>query len=58
MTWAAPAQELARRTHCPRGHSYTEENVYRKDDGYRRCRECRRIEARESSRRRREGHVQ
>lgn len=35
--------ELARRTHCPRGHEYTEENTYRRPDtGHRDCRICRR----------------
>ena len=44
MTWLAPAQILKLKTHCVRGHAYTEENTYRKDDGYRRCRECRRLD--------------
>jgi len=32
----------AKRTHCPAGHSYTEENTYRYK-GTRRCRECGRV---------------
>lgn len=51
MTWAAPAIVLAKRTHCPQGHEYTPENTYRKDDGLRRCKECRRIQMREYMRR-------
>src|SRR5687768_1531525 len=32
------------RTQCPRGHEMTDANVYiNKNDGIRRCRECRRI---------------
>lgn len=53
MTWAAPAVVLAKRTHCPRGHEYTPENIYRKDDGLRRCKECKRAWNREYMRRRR-----
>lgn len=44
MAWLAPAQQLRAKTHCVRGHAYTPENIYRKDDGYRRCRECKRID--------------
>jgi hypothetical protein len=51
MSWAAPARNLAAKTHCVRGHEYTPENTYRKEDGYRRCRECRRIDARANYRR-------
>lgn len=46
MAWVAPAQVLALKTHCVRGHEYTEENTYRKEDGYRRCKECRRQDGR------------
>lgn len=28
-------------THCPRGHTYTEETTYRNPQGYRSCRVCR-----------------
>lgn len=42
MAWLAPASILAGRTHCLRGHEFVESNVYREDDGYRRCRQCRR----------------
>lgn len=30
-------------THCPRGHSYTEENTLRTNRGARSCRECNRL---------------
>jgi hypothetical protein len=30
----------ARKTHCPQGHAYTEENTYRDKNGYRLCRTC------------------
>jgi hypothetical protein len=30
-------------THCPQGHEYTEENTYRKANGRRECRICRRV---------------
>lgn len=50
MTWAGSRNELRERTHCPHGHEYTPENTYRKDDGWRRCVECRRIYTREAVR--------
>lgn len=30
----------AQKTHCPKGHKYTDENTYMKSDGKRVCREC------------------
>ena len=36
----------ARKTHCKRGHEYSEENTYVHRDGRRQCRECLRITAR------------
>ena len=45
MSWAAPSQVLKQKTHCVRGHAYSETGFYRKDDGYRRCAECRRQDA-------------
>lgn len=39
----SPSAEHARKTHCPAGHEYTEENTYwRKDVHGRRCRACNR----------------
>ena len=35
-----------RKTHCPQGHEYTDENT-RIDHGHRRCRECRKAEGRD-----------
>lgn len=32
----------ASKTHCNYGHEYTEENIYRRPDGTRECRTCRR----------------
>ena len=28
------------KTHCPKGHEYTEDNVYRDPQGWRKCRTC------------------
>lgn len=44
MAWLAPAQILATRTHCVRGHEFSEANTFRKDDGNRRCKECKRMD--------------
>lgn len=38
------------RTHCVKGHPFTEENVYRHPSGERRCRECGRARQREYER--------
>lgn len=35
-----PTAVNARKTHCPRGHEYTPENIYRRKDGARRCLTC------------------
>lgn len=40
------AQQVAR-THCPRGHEYSEENTYITNRGSRHCRSCRREKMRE-----------
>jgi len=37
----------ARKTHCPRGHKFSEENTYRSPKGGRFCRACRRTSNRE-----------
>lgn len=44
---------LAARTECIHGHPYTPENTIIDKRGYRHCRECKRIESRASSRRKR-----
>lgn len=41
----------ARKTHCPHGHEYSEENTYIDPDGYRHCRTC--CKAQDRKRRRR-----
>ena len=41
------------KSHCPRGHAYSEANTYFDRHGYRKCRECHRTEAREAYRRER-----
>jgi len=33
------------KTHCPAGHEYTEENIYRSKDNWRKCRTCHNIGA-------------
>lgn len=38
----SPHAENARKTHCPKGHEYSEENTYtHPSTGYRQCRKCR-----------------
>lgn len=37
---AAGTHNVARRTHCPQGHPYDEANTYRKPQGGRACRTC------------------
>ena len=44
-----------RRTHCPHGHPYNEENTIRRADGGRDCRECTRRRTREYQRKVRAG---
>lgn len=39
-------KHLTERTHCPRGHIYAGENLMVEADGFRRCRTCRREQAR------------
>lgn len=38
----SPAGGNARKTHCPQGHRYSEENTYVSAKGWRWCRTCRR----------------
>jgi len=33
------------KTHCPRGHTYDEQNTYRTPQGHRKCRSCHRAHA-------------
>jgi HNH endonuclease len=40
-----PAALNSRKTHCPQGHSYDDENTYRWKDGSRHCRACSREKA-------------
>lgn len=35
------------KTHCPRGHEYTEENIYRMPNGWRACLDCKKASARD-----------
>lgn len=35
-----PNHPSARKTHCPRGHAYSEENTYLDSRGFRNCRKC------------------
>lgn len=44
MAWLAPSQQLKGKTHCVRGHEYSEATTYRKDDGWRRCLTCKRMD--------------
>lgn len=37
-----------RKTHCARGHEYTEENTYVTPGGHRQCRTCRKVRVRET----------
>ena len=40
------ALQLAK-THCPQGHPYSGENLYRRSNGGRECKDCRRVAVRE-----------
>jgi len=40
-----------KKTHCPQGHEYNEENTYVYSDGRRKCRECHKIKERERNNR-------
>lgn len=40
------ARAQAEKTHCPKGHPYTEENTARNPQGHRRCRTCSRASCR------------
>lgn len=41
MRGEAPTAINARKTHCPRGHEYNEENTYVRPTGSRECKVCR-----------------
>lgn len=43
------AAKRAKRTHCPKGHPYSETNTYHHPQGHRRCRICHRERQRETS---------
>ena len=49
-----PAALNARKTHCPKGHPYDEENTEIRSSGARRCRVCSRVAARAAYARKRE----
>lgn len=40
---STPTRGTSRKTHCRRGHLYDEANTYIMKNGYRQCRECKRI---------------
>ena len=48
------ANPSGRKTHCPQGHAYSEENTYH-NAGRRHCRQCQRKRGRESYRRKHAG---
>jgi hypothetical protein len=50
----SPWADEARRTHCPLGHPYDEQNTILRRDGSRRCRVCTRAQNREAQARRRQ----
>ncbi len=43
----SPSAQAARRTHCPQGHPYDQENTYVSPQGVRECRECNRRRCRD-----------
>lgn len=43
----APTAENFRKTHCPRGHEYSDDNTYVDPHGWRMCRTCERVKHRE-----------
>jgi hypothetical protein len=46
----SPLADYARKTHCPKGHEYTEENTRVSKNGGRACRECHRTHVRNAER--------
>lgn len=49
-------KRMRRVTHCIRGHEFTEQNTYRTREGYRTCRECHNMHARNATKKKREAH--
>lgn len=48
MRGESPTAKHARKTHCPKGHPYDEENTYRRPGGGRDCRACKRRRRRQT----------
>jgi 5-methylcytosine-specific restriction endonuclease McrA len=48
--WLGPEKGNAclRKTHCPNGHAYDDENLYVAPNGWRQCKACRRVRVMES----------
>jgi NUMOD4 motif/HNH endonuclease len=64
LRWGTPSENMrdairhgtnsnTRKTHCAQGHEFDLANTYITGDGWRQCRECRRIRCREYQRQRR-----
>jgi hypothetical protein len=51
-SFEATGHPNGRKTHCPKGHPYSEENTHLRPQGWRTCRECSRHRPKRKSRRR------